>query len=118
MRSDTITGLDVAPVAPQARFSRTKSGSTESSHSFVPVATRDLSGAAIGTSVILRKGRLGITVFSVRYLVFSIGFGPSNLVSVQIRNRKHQTLFRPQNDGRSLTRAGLTQDERHRLIGF
>ena len=40
-RSATMIGLDVAPVAPVARFDRTKSGSIESSQSFVPVASRD-----------------------------------------------------------------------------
>ena len=39
-----MIGLDVAPVAPQARLAATSSGSTESSHSFVPQATRDCKG--------------------------------------------------------------------------
>ena len=39
--SDTMIGLEVAPVAPNARFLVTSFGSTESSHSFVPVAISD-----------------------------------------------------------------------------
>src|SRR2546421_330288 len=41
MRSDTMMGFEVAPVAPRARLLLTRSGSMESSHSLVPVATRD-----------------------------------------------------------------------------
>ena len=40
-KSATMMGLEVAPVAPMARSRRTKSGSTESSQSFVPVAIKD-----------------------------------------------------------------------------
>jgi len=39
--------LEVAPVAPAARFVRIKSGSIESSQSFVPVAKRDSIGFGI-----------------------------------------------------------------------
>ena len=46
-RSATMIGLEVAPVAPAARFDRTKSGSIESSHSFVPVASSDSIGLGI-----------------------------------------------------------------------
>ena len=41
---DLLHELDVAPVAPAARLERTNSGSTESSHSFVPVDKRDSIG--------------------------------------------------------------------------
>src|SRR5436190_24379974 len=44
MRSAIMIGLDVAPLAPQARLRCTSSGSIESSHSFVPQATSDSSG--------------------------------------------------------------------------
>src|SRR5690348_11853683 len=44
IRSAMIIGLEVAPVAPQARFAFTSSGSTESSHNFVPQATSDCNG--------------------------------------------------------------------------
>ena len=36
-----MMGFDVAPVAPRARLSRTKSGSMESSHNLVPDSIRD-----------------------------------------------------------------------------
>src|SRR5688572_10991948 len=39
--SETMIGLEVAPVAPSLRLDATRSGSIESSHSFVPVAMRD-----------------------------------------------------------------------------
>ncbi len=39
-----MIGFDVAPVAPSARFVFTKSGSTESSQSLVPVAISDCRG--------------------------------------------------------------------------
>ena len=39
-----MIGLEVAPVAPLARFLAISSGSTESSHSLVPHATSDWSG--------------------------------------------------------------------------
>src|SRR5690349_24519897 len=42
-RSEMMIGLLVAPVAPSAMFLSTRSGSTESSQSLVPLATRDLS---------------------------------------------------------------------------
>ncbi len=45
-----MIGFDVAPVAPSARFSRTKSGSTESSHSLVPEAINDCSDELIASS--------------------------------------------------------------------
>src|SRR4029450_5272283 len=44
MRSEMMIGLLVAPVAPSARFDLTRSGSIESSQSFVPLATSDWSG--------------------------------------------------------------------------
>src|SRR5579883_951805 len=44
IRSAMMIGLEVAPVAPKARFVFTSVGSTESSHSFVPVATSDCNG--------------------------------------------------------------------------
>src|SRR5687768_11680555 len=42
-RSEMMIGLLVAPVAPSAMFRSIRSGSTESSHSFVPDAISDLS---------------------------------------------------------------------------
>ena len=39
-----MIGFEVAPVAPSARLVRTKSGSIESSQSFVPLATNDSKG--------------------------------------------------------------------------
>src|SRR5258708_5699061 len=42
MRSEMMMGLEVAPVAPAARFLRTSCGSTLSSQTLVPVAMRDL----------------------------------------------------------------------------
>ena len=39
-----MIGFDVAPVAPNARLLTTKSGSTESSQSFVPAWMMDESG--------------------------------------------------------------------------
>src|SRR5207253_2559649 len=41
MMSEMMIGLDVAPVMPSARNFVTSSGSTESSHTFVPQAIRD-----------------------------------------------------------------------------
>ena len=40
-KSATIIGLEVSPVAPNCRLTRTSSGSIESSQSLVPVAIRD-----------------------------------------------------------------------------
>ncbi len=48
MMSPMMIGLDVAPVAPKARLAATSLGSTESSHSLVPQATRDCSGVRSG----------------------------------------------------------------------
>ena len=39
-----MIGFEVAPVAPCDRFSLMRSGSTESSHSFVPDAASDCNG--------------------------------------------------------------------------
>src|ERR1700760_856416 len=47
-RSEMMIGLDVAPVAPFARLVAISTGSTESSHSLVPHATRDWSGVMVG----------------------------------------------------------------------
>src|SRR6185437_11633201 len=44
IRSEMIIGLEVAPDAPQARFSTTKSGSIESSQSLVPLAIKLFNG--------------------------------------------------------------------------
>ena len=51
-----MIGLEVAPVAPAARFDRTRSGSIESSQSFVPVASRDSIG--LGMDLVLPWGVL------------------------------------------------------------
>src|SRR6188472_521947 len=45
-----MIGFEVAPVAPSARFVFTKSGSTESSQSLVPVAISDCRGEVIASS--------------------------------------------------------------------
>src|SRR5690348_10886803 len=50
MRSEMMIGFEVAPVAPSARLVFTKSGSTESSQSLVPVAIRDCKGEVIASS--------------------------------------------------------------------
>ncbi len=50
MMSAMMMGLEVAPVAPSARFVFTKSGSIESSHSLVPVAIKDCSDMAHSSS--------------------------------------------------------------------
>ena len=44
IRSETMIGFDVAPVAPNLRLAATRSGSMLSSQSFVPVAISDSSG--------------------------------------------------------------------------
>src|SRR5262249_31694424 len=51
-RSEMMMGLDVAPVAPSAMFLSTRSGSTESSHSFVPACTNDLSDMTVSFSLL------------------------------------------------------------------
>jgi hypothetical protein len=42
-----MSGLDVAPVAPQPRLRATSLGSTVSSHTFVPEAISDCKGVVI-----------------------------------------------------------------------
>src|SRR5947209_5550468 len=42
-----MIGLDVAPVAPQARLRATSSGSTESSQTLVPAEIRDCNGVVM-----------------------------------------------------------------------
>src|SRR5229473_3701799 len=44
IRSETMMGFEVAPVAPRARFFLMRSGSIESSHSLVPLAIKDFRG--------------------------------------------------------------------------
>src|SRR5579859_2281707 len=50
MMSAMMIGLDVAPEAPRARLRATSSGSTESSHSLVPLAIRLCSGVVMAHS--------------------------------------------------------------------
>src|SRR5262249_2672083 len=47
IRSELMMGLEVAPVAPKAGFLATAWGSTESSHTFVPLAINDCKGVVI-----------------------------------------------------------------------
>ena len=47
MPSSAFTVVLVAPVVPSARLDFTRSGSIESSHSFVPAATNDCSGVIV-----------------------------------------------------------------------
>src|SRR5581483_1202869 len=72
MMSATMIGLDVAPVAPQARLRATSSGSMESSHSFVPAAMSDCNGVSVllmGASVRVRArggaARLHYSIYQI-----------------------------------------------------
>src|SRR5260370_12127901 len=76
MRSAIIIGFEVAPLAPRARLRCTRSGSIESSQSFVPDAMRERRGLVI--AVLHRSQGSGIrrqepgikgqhTVLSTRY---------------------------------------------------
>src|SRR5262245_62119244 len=53
-RSEMMIGFDVAPVAPKPRLRAISSGSTESSQSLVPEATRDCSGVMIRSGWVCR----------------------------------------------------------------
>src|SRR5687767_14569245 len=56
-----MIGLEVAPVAPRARFCLTSSGSTESSQSLVPAWMIDCSGLGISGGFLTgRECRLGV----------------------------------------------------------
>ena len=54
-----MIGLEVAPVAPRARFVATASGSMESSHSLVPQAIRDRSGLVMIVISTLKEAQTG-----------------------------------------------------------
>src|SRR5579864_7542043 len=68
MRSETMIGLEVAPLAPQARLRATSSGSTESSHSLVPQAMRDCNGVVM--ALLLSRAKSALVVDLLRASVF------------------------------------------------
>ena len=78
-----MIGLEVAPVAPQARLWATSSGSMESNHSFVPEAISDWSGmlmiflrrkfVSLATGDFLKKGTGTGQVCCVTWGLFQLG---------------------------------------------
>src|SRR5262249_54994994 len=55
-KSAMMMGLDVAPVAPQARLRDTSVGSIESSHSLVPERTSDSNGVMVTSPIQANPG--------------------------------------------------------------